>query len=276
MVDHHRVRPLRLLLSRAAFAIVVATSVPASADISPPAGLEWVREREVIVESVAEFRDWVVLAAPCTGPDYQSYCIVHEATPIYPNGHLYAMLTRDVVVRPSEHDGRTPTIAKPNLGLDAEEFLRKDRRVARSSLHLGSPRLAAAHENSGVSSATYFVRIERITAQGLDARFVRARYRCGDGAYVERDWGPDQSEPPLPGCPARDDQGAVMEPSGAGAGPAGERPSFSPADPAAVRFPYGRGGIFWLGAALASASLLGVGLLLTGRHAPASRRAERR
>jgi hypothetical protein len=250
-------------------AVVLAVAVlgsPARADISPPDGYAWLRGHRVKIENVVA--DHVLVLWPCDdGAQFslEPYCVLRAGDLVHPNGAIYALpasAVKTAPYRPAQPDPRArpndTVIVEPKIELEAE-FFPNDRRVVRPAFDLNgqTPRMVA--EGTGVDSATFVLRIERVGPKGVEARFVSALYRCQNGAEIELAWERGAEHPPVPSCPVTDDRGQVIPIRDGGPGTTAELPPDVAAGP---KLPVTPRQAIWTGALLSSLGLIGVGLML--------------
>jgi hypothetical protein len=257
----------RVLAGALAAVLITGMAAESRADVSPPDGYDWLGRREVEVENVDAFPEWVFIANRCGPPGaMQEYQVVRprEALEcIY--GVLYALPAGAVRTRPIEPwsgpNAAPLQLVAPEL-TNANEFFEKDRRVVRPGLPLNGWGATIA-KNVGVRAVRFRVRVDGVGPGGVKAHYTSVRYECKSGAIVELAWGRDQSAPPLPRCPVTDDHGELV-----GAFDGGVPAPGATAPPPAAR-PGGdslrRGRTIWLGVLVTSLSLLGAGLLLRDR-----------
>lgn len=247
----------------------LAVTVHARADIDPPRGYDWVRSVRVTIENTLP--DHVLVLWPCyAGPQLslEPYCVIRAGDTVDPNALLYALPAKDVKLEkyaPAEPDPRARpdevVIVDPKIRHREAEFFKDDPRVVRPGFALDGRRLGMAPSDTGIAAATYFVRVERAGAKGVEARFVRAKYRCRSGAEVELAWGPKQDQPPIPSCPVDDDHGSPMLLGDAGPverGVTGEL-SESPTRPRLLSLSPKQA--IWLGALVSSLGLIAFGVV---------------
>jgi hypothetical protein len=220
-------------------ALLSATSV-LSADISPPAGLDWISNLGVTVVNVDAFPDHVLVVAPCVSA--RNYCVLQTGD-VVQGQTLHAIRRKDMTLNEGD-------IEKPKVGTD---FFEKDPRVLRPGFNIDPGTFTTAVAHTGVRAARYFVKVEKIGDEGVEARFVRAEFQCRNGAKVEADWGPSQAEPPVASCPVQDDDGRLVA-ADAGIARATE--------PLPSRPPPTGSRLIWLGAVAVCLGLVGFGALL--------------
>jgi hypothetical protein len=246
----------------------LAASVHARADIDPPAGYDWVRSVRVVVENTLP--DHVLVLWPCYGGPQLSlepYCVIRAGDTVDPNGLLYALPAKAVKLEkyaPTEPDPRARpgevVIVDPKIRHGEAKFFKDDPRVVRPGFALDGRRLGMAPSDTGIAAATYFVQVERAGEKGVEARFVRAKYRCRSGGEVELG-GPKQDEPPIPSCSVDDDHGRPMLLGDAGPvkrGATGELPE-KPAPRRLLSLSPKQA--IWLGALVSSLGLIAFGVV---------------
>jgi hypothetical protein len=264
-------RPRSSLRSAAAalLALGLLGSNEARADISPPDGFAWLHGHRVRIENVVA--DHVLVLWPCDdGAQFslEPYCVLRAGDLVHPNGAIYALPANAVKTapyRPALPDPRArpneTVIVEPKIELESK-FFREDRRVLRPAfdLYWRTPKMVA--EGAGVDSAVFVLRIERVGPKGVEARFVRAEYQCRNGLALDLAWARGAEHPPVPSCPVTDDRGQVIPPGDGGPENRGATAELAPDVAPGPTLPVTPRQAIWLGIALSSLGLIGVGLML--------------
>ncbi len=234
----------------------------AHADIDPPAGLDWLKDHQFILENAADYPDFVFVSWPCTavvGAPFSltdtGYCILQtkdgKPREVDRNATLFAVRSGKVKFAwdplASNHGAWLFTEPKITPGKEAS-FFETDPRVVRPGYKFSAPWGSTVPKGVGLREATYFVHIDSVDEKGVTAHFSRAVYRCRNGKEVEVPGTTDWSEPAVPSCPpATDDPPLALPP---------EESTAAPPPPPPL------GSTLWLGALVAGASLLLGGVLL--------------
>lgn len=255
-----------------AFTAVLSACVAgeARADISPPAGYDWLSHREVEISNLEAFPDWVFVSDRCGPRDLvQEYLVVRPREVLdCTYGTLYALPAREVRTRPVEQwSGPPPAplrIVEPAIA-DAKKFFETNPRVVRPGFVL-DPWGSTTAKNVGARAVRFRLRVDAVGTGGVKAHFTSARYECKTGAFVEVEWGRDQREPPLPRCPVTDDHGQWVGALEGGVPAPGATSVPGPTEPPADSPRRDR--TLWLGVVVTSLSLLGAGLLLREKPKP--------
>jgi len=263
----------------AALAMVATWSSTSRADLDPPEGTAWIREIHFVVTNVGQFPDWVIVAWPCTPNDPQidlePYCVLREPNAYLLSGTLYALPAGRVQLRDAAADISSSERARlnpspwlpPALRIvlpawrHARDIFENDKALVRSGFSLDGEGRRTAPRNSGVRSALYELKIDSIEPGSMKVRYLAAKYRCRNGTEDRQPWGAEGTAPPTPACPVFDDRGELPS-KGVTPGPG---PTIAAQQDHVLGGPRWR---LWMGAAIASASLLGAGLLLRRRGVP--------
>ena len=267
------------MIGTSAFAVVATWSGPSRADLDPPNGTEWIRQTRYAITNVGDFPDWLIVAWPCMPNDPQieiePYCVVREPNAYQLTGELYAIPAGSVKLRDAAAElsdsERARLLTWPSLAPAlrivhpaypyTQELFKHDKALVRSGFSFWSGASRTAPQNSGVRSAVYEVRIDSIERGAMKARFMAVTYRCRNGTENRQVWGAVGTGPPTPACPVFDDRGELTS-NGSTPGPL---PTIAEDQDHVMGGPRWR---FWIGAAIASGSLLGAGLLLRRRRVP--------